>query len=151
MKNEKVLDQLISFDLAKLAKDKGFSNGSDLSYVNYKSDYVYDDDVNHRESHKNGEIRMSHGFIKNNDIGDYSSEYYDIYEITTQSIIQKWLRDNNIVIIPIPKLQYPDNAITDEYNILVYKNGKELEQYDGTYGGYEDALENGLEIGLNLI
>jgi hypothetical protein len=76
----------------------------------------------------------------------------DECELHLLSEIQKFIRDNfNIVLIVYPKIQYPDNIITNEYYFEIYKDGKLLEQYDGVYWGYEESLKQGLINALKLI
>lgn len=73
-------DQLISFETAKLAKEKGF---------NEPVIYIYDQHANLFDH------RMSL-----NDLSMNSDEEF-IYAAPTQSLLQKWLRDvHNIIVAP---------------------------------------------------
>jgi len=133
-------EQLISIKTAILAKEKGFKPDSpSTDYVKgFTETYIITDDeiIEYEES----EIQEE----------DYGREGY--YLRPSQSLLQKWLREkHNIIIIPLPKEQYPDKKLTNEYNILVYENNKQIDYFDGTYWGYEEALETGLQNCLKLI
>lgn len=56
MHTTRLTDRIISSDLAELAKDAGYSNGGYTTYTKYHIDYIYDNDENHPESHKAGEV-----------------------------------------------------------------------------------------------
>lgn len=79
----RLYDQIISFDLAKLAKEFGYSNGGFSTYSEYLVDYNHNDDPTHSESYKAGEVRIESGlFHKNNNI-DFSNESCILYEAPT--------------------------------------------------------------------
>ena len=58
--------QLAYFELCKLLKSVGYKQGSDKFFVIYNEDYVYDEDPDHPESHKKGEISVYNMYHKNN-------------------------------------------------------------------------------------
>ena len=89
----KIEEKLIYFETAELLKELGYSSGGFNSYTKYLSDYIYDKDPAHPESHKAGDIRIGRFYVKNNDMTDGSNEYYYSCEAPLLSQIQKWLMD----------------------------------------------------------
>ena len=152
-------EQLVSFETAVLAKYKGFSIGSRYSIIEYLSDFVYDNDPSHRESHKVGELRSSEFFNKNNaDVIDFSNEYYRVYEQPTQTILQKWLRETHNINISI---DFKFNI--KKWDYIPYDMGLSGKEYvkfrisyfkgniERRFDSYEKALEAGLQEVLKLI
>lgn len=146
-------EQLISFDTAKLAKEKGLQIGTRKSYIHHLKDYFYDDDPTHRESYLADTIRLDYDFYMVNgeeDYGDFSNENYTMYEAPTQSMVQKWLRDKhnihiqiNLEVLKHPYFSSEVIVITSEhYHSICTSN---------PYPTYEEALEEGLQEALNLI
>jgi hypothetical protein len=134
---------LISFETAKLAKEKGFESGS----------------ANHYE--KDGQIQFtrgvySNGFIEDNDI---------LFEAPTQSLLQKWLRDkhdidvqskfNNSLFRSLYKNGHNKESLNYHWFITTNINSDDLffEEFSGneTSLTYEESLENGLTEALKLI
>lgn len=150
-KNKKIMkEELISFETAKLAKEKGYKNGNSNIFTEYHSTYDYDGDPNHRESYKKGDVSPDSNFyMVNNEanIGDLSNEHYTLYERPTQSLLQKWLRE-------IPKISIViDDFITNE-KIRYYHKVENLGWQDANsceepYETYEEAREDALKIALN--
>ena len=116
-------DTLITFETAKLAKKKGFKEGSRKGYL------------------PNGEIGISHyASLCHNDKEDYPTKY----AAPTQSLLAKWLREENNI------------------HLIAYKNIN-IDGYDwcyittdgitniNSYKTYEEALEDGLQAALKLI
>ena len=136
-------EQLISFETAKLAKEKGFCNGSDGCYFQFTEDYIYDDDSNHPESYKKDEIRFYEFFHRN----DFKHDYC---EAPTQSLLQKWLREKHHLII-IVAYQYEHDSTP--YSYWSYKESQSLpiNQWVNYLKTYEEALEMGLQDALKLI
>lgn len=126
-------EELISFETAKLAKEKEF----DWDCTNYYQDSI-------RAGHfkvnslKNSVIDFLHK-------EDESCVIY--FTAPTQSLLQKWLRENynfHFLIDTTP------NCI--EYRISI-QNIKTLDLFhiDDRFKSYEEALEKGLEKALKLI
>jgi hypothetical protein len=120
-------EQLISFETAKLAKEKGFA-------LNSYSGFVFD---------KKG-IELNLAF--------YDME--DKYARPTQSLLQKWLRDIHNIQINIEnyhsiKEEKPYNVYI-EYMINEHWTYKDFDEKND-YNTYEEALEKGLQEGLKLI
>ena len=103
----------INFETSVLLKESGFNKHTDYCITQYPDDYVYDEDPEHPESHKAGEIRVynfSWKGISNNtyptiSIADavyYCRETlgYNIYPV---------LGNDNIWYARIQKLQQDEN------------------------------------------
>lgn len=118
-------DILITFDTAKLAKEKGFKR----AYEFYKS---------------NGNLE-DFGMV-----GGYSDCHDNNYAAPTQANLQKWLRDEYNIHIEI---QSPDN--TEEgwkiSSIRKISNPFSIWDTEESFDNYEKALEMGLQATLNLI
>ena len=73
-----------------------------------------------------------------------TQKVYGLYDgIPTQSLLQKWLRDEHDIIVEVHS-QYMPNS-TYKYGVKV-----KHEFYD-SFDTYEEALEMGLKEGLKLI
>ena len=133
-------EQLISFETAKLAKEKGFDalcydafNSKGNLYSHGWCEYLYDNKV---------EIPFRSGVLESKDV-----------LAPTQSLLAKWLREvHNIHFEIKPIFDVKDNL--KPYHISVIKNpsGKDFEyEIVGSLDTYEEALEIGLQEALKLI
>lgn len=115
-------EQLIKFETAKLAKEKGFKAGS----------YTYYD---------NGAVLVNSITRINNKMGLVSAP--------TQSLLQKWLREQYAIHIElIPDEKDPKNLWhTIVYPLYCMKEPSN----EGVFETYEEALEKGLIEALKLI
>lgn len=117
-----IFDRLISFKTAKMAKENGFFN---------KSEYAY-----------NIDFPDSGAYVNKDTPSD------KILEAPTQSLLQKWIRGYKLHIEII--LTEDESCEKFRYSITSYEkrcivlNGKH-------YDTYEDALETGLQKGLEII
>lgn len=121
-------EQLISFETAKLAKEKGFPHCDGVS--------AYDED---------GDIVNSHTKVAK-------------YSAPTQSLLQKWLREEKeIYITCLP--DYDDEATIFTCSIHFKRDeilglGVKILRKNGTinyWATFEEALEKGLKEALKLI
>ena len=125
-------EQLITFETAKLAKEKGF-NFSDLEYRDTKDNKVV---VNWKE-------RL-----------DYfgTEKEAEVHKTPTQSLLQRWLREkHSLDILVVPNYCYA---------VLLDSNWKAILDGDSSiwnyveelpFNSYEQALEQGLIKALKLI
>lgn len=124
-------DQLISFETAKLAKEKGFIS---------RSPYYQIDDADEIDL-----VDMK-GFPlhSNNEEGEY-------WEAPTQSLLQKWLREvHNIHIISKPFYDSKTKKTTYVADcIRIVNDGRTSKSH--ICDTYELALEEGLVNALKLI
>ena len=138
-------EQLISFDTAKLAKEKGF-NIPTISYYNPK-----------------GRSEESEGYMTerlessnwNNGQGSYPTHAKDIEcSAPTQSLLQKWLREKHKIHIQIQVLGQFVNGDNKFYSqVILFGDNKWISKFISnklTYT-YEEALEIGLHEALKLI
>lgn len=144
-------EQLISFETAKLAKEKGFDWGTDCLYTPKKEllsgrDYDY-----------NGLYQWNkEPYIYIDNIG----EVHNILSAPTQSLLQKWLREIYEIYIEI---EITDNTkyfyfkyilVTSkdrDYNDLDMIDSAKRHWNNERFKTYEEALEKGLQEALKLI
>lgn len=134
-------EQLVNFETAKLAKEKGFDEETYAFYNSAK------DLINPLQSHKGNE-HVNHIILSKYN----SSKAYDsltrkdatIYAAPTQSLLKKWLRDvHNIIVFVNP---YPTT-----YSWVMQYNNRKDKTVGDLYNSYETALEEGLIEGLKII
>jgi len=132
-------EQLITFETAKLAKEKGFDipiqhtvNKQNLVYSEYSKDLVK--------------------MIDTNVVDNWNDpKFIEICSAPTQSLLQKWLREVHKINL-VPDCMW----IKGGYECTGYDLNNEnkeiisLTKY-GKYPTYEEALEAGLQEALKLI
>lgn len=141
-------EELISFETAKLAKDKGFDEycskqyyrcGKLMGFTGY--DFI-------QKHHKNSTI---HNITHEDYDGNNFENYHSHCTAPTQALLQKWLREKHNIDIDIRLNQfgygymYAINNIKSCENIIELKGGP---NYKFTY---EEALEISLQQSLKLI
>lgn len=131
-------EQFVTYETALLAKEKGFDENTDKCYADTK-EHEYEDVWNHGDDIK-VEYEPPH-IVSSRYIEDYNYTRY-ICDAPTQSLLQKWLRENHSI------------HITIEYRGRYYGNVwrvsdglTRIEQQEE----YEAALEMGLLQALKLI
>ena len=129
-------EELISFDIAKLAKEKGFTLGTVGSHVyNY-----YQDDGN------TGCISWGH-------------LYLDSPAKVPLSLLQKWLRETHNILVDVVAYYDENQLPLTKSNLQKPKGYFVWNYYDESFNeeeaqkfeNYDLALEHGLKQGLNLI
>jgi hypothetical protein len=169
-------DELITFETAKLAKEKKFNWGVKGQFTHYFEENRDSNGDNFGSfGWKEGEVTYDDSYIVNgeSDLGDLSNESYECIARPTQSLLQKWLREeHNICVTPYsnPSLikEYYDSY---NYRIVTlntehkdpnfffttnspYSDDKIEESMDNGIqlkSTYEEALEVGLVEALNLV
>lgn len=122
-------EQLINFETAKLAKEKGFG-GKELTTLN---------------GYFRGGVLCN---IPCNNKSDFCHE--DEFSAPTQSLLQKWLREKyHLIIIVAYQYEYDSTP----YSYWIYKEFQSLpiNQWVNDLNTYEEALEVGLQEALKLI
>lgn len=123
-------DQIVSFKTAKTLKKKKFDiiqrYGNEASLYKKNGEHTY---------------YTNYGFM-------YSGLNEGYISAPTQSFAQKWLREkHNILVVVYPFFNDPSDK--DKFWCRVFtpddKGGTSM------YDTYEEALEEGLQIGLNFI
>ena len=112
-------EELISFDTSKLAKEKGFNISTKFTFKSNGKKYE----------------------------GTYFSGQPDIYYRPTQSLLQKWLREEHQLHITIY------SCSQESWMSRITRPGQKLEHgmYGEDYDTYEDALEDALYMALKTI
>ncbi len=148
-------DQLINFETAKLAKEKGFKEPVYYYFQKPVGSKYFSEALD-------TELEEEAIFISINDVNpedcnsgdDFPNRYYSR---PTQSLLQKWLREEHKIHIDI---QYSFNY--NKFCYFVYNNSQirilaellflesDTEKYL-KYNTYEDALTEALLEGLSLI
>lgn len=155
MKNE-----LISFETAKLAKEKGFNIECICYYNDFYKDEIQDDIIkdnyNSKEYDEEVDKWLSGEYSEKDLFTGINNEYkLDInlcksrsYSAPTQSLLQKWLREvHNIDVWAVP-------FINDKtYTFVIFKSKLDIMESQGVleFNTYEEALEVGLQEALKLI
>ena len=134
-------EQLITFETAKLAKEKGFDENC----------YSY---------YKNEELKLgpfcktitSNLYGKRTEIFKYTNSEKDNHiTAPTQSLLQKWLREEHQIYVEAHIAIYTSQTFAWH---LAYRFGAEVRTNGCTeyiYTTYEEALEIGLQEALKLI
>jgi hypothetical protein len=140
-------EQLISFETAKLAKEKGFNWGC---YIEYEvEDYEY-----RQGSPGYSKVTIKKGDLKKADGSSIFRNWNNNYSAPTQSLLQKWLREKHKLYVYINPTTYGEEA---RYSAQLDGYGKKgifsSPLIDGftIYNSYEEALEEGLHEALKLI
>jgi hypothetical protein len=128
-------ETLISFETAKLAKEKGFNIFQDSWYNKdgeecfiEHSDYCFSDYFNFKEL-DNGELITEDG----------------IYSASTQSLLQKWLREKHNIIIIVEPYCNGSSSCKFIWNRFILNNIWFLDSFSmEKHEKYEKALEVGL-------
>ena len=122
-------------ETAKLAKEKGF-----------KGIYPTTDYVPMYIEKESGGAELTEQQGEDDERGDF-------YLAPTQSLLQKWLREEHMIKVIV---NHADSNGTYNFTIWVWNHdnniGKwERKQYLGTYIYYEEALEEGILNALKLV
>lgn len=124
-----ITEDYVSFETAKLLKEKGFNEMTELAY-----------------EIENGHIRndLPVSYWRNSEIGKYK------FSCPTLQMAMKWLREvHNIVIVVTPSMFW------GKYNVSIYKKDNDYPigfDGDSLISSYEEAIEAALKYTLeNLI
>lgn len=133
-------ETLISFETAKLAKEKGFpQNLENLKYFYVKPNskmFGIDEEGRYyptRNSLKNKLYKIG---------GSAALNLKNVIFALTQSLLQKWLREKFHIHVEV-------NIQNNRLDTKVKTN--RIKSKINTYKTYEEALEKGLQEGLKLI
>jgi hypothetical protein len=155
-------DELVTFETAKLAKEKGFDILTDYEYREYIKDFKV---FNYRDD-EIGELKGSI-VLRNKSSYQVECEYgtYIYFNTPTQSLLQRWLRDvhsiyvevrfNDVTFRRLHNIVYKEQP--SDYRGIYFKldpsQGDLYMSYSNnfTYNTYEEALEQALQEALKLI
>jgi len=124
--------QVISYDNAVLAKEKGYDQHPYRAADNHSEAYYpeYEDG--------SGEIKLNHPLFNPSKI---------IAIAPFQEVLRKWLREKHNIMINVF-----DSTTNDKFAVLVSKLFSHQDYYDNKYyDTYEEALEDGLQEALKQI
>jgi hypothetical protein len=152
MVNE-MIDERVTFQTAKLLKEKKFDIGVDGSYTEYlrnRKDPEYPEGGGPFSMTK-GEIEYDSDYFRNgNPDQDFSGKYYVIYAAPSQSIVAKWLRE--VWNIQVYCCSHTKNGKGIYIDYVVRVNETPInDARDGEYQTYEEAMEVGLQRALTMI
>ncbi len=133
--------QLISFETARLAKEKGFNIEVYAEY-NESSIIQY--------------FPTDWGYNEIEDILFNANSIEKCFSAPTQSLLQKWLREiYRIDVIILPNTSSNDVFLSiipsKTYSNFLWKDLESMDTITNNYKTYEEALEVGLQEGLKLI
>ena len=141
-------EELIKFDTAKLAKEKGFNELINSYYKETDSKVFFH---KRRNTHHKKELYA----LRNNDMLP-TKNGKDRYSVPTQSLLQKWLREKHNIQIEINMgVKYIEDSLINLYSYSTFERSPQLKinwKFSSKkYETYEEALEIGLQEGLKLI
>ena|SRR5690606_14289816 len=140
-------EEIVSFQVAKLAKEKGFN----LETHDYFSKDKYRSEFNHNVGFNDDYWGDNYVYDWNTNGEPFKPFNKECYSRPTQSLLQKWLREVHGIIIEITwqmcSTDY-EYAIIDMNNPPKYED--DIERIIG-FKTYEETLEEGLYEGLKLI
>lgn len=137
-------EQLITFETAKLAKEKGFDIQCHW-YFTHKRKFPTSEDTYYPNQTSKPQ----------NWNDDSNLKFYERFSTPTQSLLQKWLRETHQLHLEI---QVQDYVETPKFYWDIfgnYKNNKMIRCIANSpredYVSYEEALETGLQKALSYI
>ena len=134
-------DELVTYEVAKLAKEKGFPQEHD--HNDHSQTYCWD---GLRNIHSLCKWEMWYS-------GEYNNE--DMYAAPTQSLLQRWLREEKNIHIEIVATASGYLWIADKVNGTAITDSDVLNRGindGGCWDKYEQALEDALKYALeNLV
>ena len=129
-------DTRITFETAKLAKEKGFPqepNRLKIPYYNYKGEFK-------------GDVKdWLRKYLRKEDTSDVES-----VSAPTQSLLAKWLREQHNIYVT-SQIGNLDFINTYHYEIRYIDKNKFMCKVNGNFKTYEEALEIGLYQALLLL
>ena len=136
-------EQLVSFKVAKLAKEKGF----DLKCKNYYEYEMLEESENRFVENWNNDKESS----KRLTFCEDEPEVHICYSAPTQSLLQRWLREKHNILVE-PSWEGTHEIYSINYRIIILGNTI-YKDFRGCFDGqsYEQALEVGLYEALTLI
>jgi len=147
MKNNKIKEAVVSFETAKLAKEKGFTdlvgNFMDKNYYNYKGELNGDSTELIKYF-----IKLRNSNLSIEETGAHNP--FDHIAAPTPTILQDWLRNTKGIIIYV----FPIVVQFDEVKYfwsIINKKGEILKESLLGFIEWDDAFEEGIKESLNLI
>ncbi len=133
-------ETLISFETAKLAKDRGFD--LECKYRYYK---VYAGSTLNKVGHNVGDFVLSTINKNDNSLGVAS-----LAEAPTQALLQRWLREVYNIHLMVEPYYNEEKLLVYGFDLITERAEEETIIEKG-FKTYEEALEIGLQEALKLI
>ena len=135
-------EKLISYETAKLAKEKGFKNACDW-FVNKDNEYIFMPDFMYPNNSE-----FTYDPENDPEVIEWEEMMKTLFLAPTQSLLQKWLREVHEISIKIDDY-YTNSRVRFDYNVC--ELGSQEDNPVGIFETYEEALEIGLQEALKLI
>lgn len=138
-----MIPTLTPFDISCRLLKLGFDQYTESSAVEYTSDYVYDEDPDHPESHRKGEIRVYdflHWFPDDNH-GENHIPMPTLHEAAA------WLRDKMKTDAEVHRA----DSTLRQYTPYVYLSFQPYAEIGADFDEYEDALISSLVIATDKL
>ena len=136
------LEDYVTFENAKLLKRMGFNEPCMHSYTQYTSNFVYDGDPDHPESHKKGEIHIYDFYNTNDDNGRTTYSMPHLYEV------QRWLRNRGVIANP----EWEERDECKGWTAQSYHMETGASSYrPQLYEKYEEALQVSCRMGVEWL
>lgn len=132
-------ETLVTFKVAKLAKEKGFDWGC-YWYYTYKRKLP----TNKQTFYPS----IGTGELENFNDKDMIGDFYERISAPSQPILQKWLREKHLIISIRP---YWTRRGSINYTASIFDMNPTIALSKKGFTNYEEALEVGLQEALNLI
>lgn len=121
------------YQIAKYFAKHGLSIGSRQGIKRHMSDYVYDEDPTHPESHKKNEIRIYDFYVINRDESD-------IYELHSFNEYLRWLINYKSLYIQFNILSDAESNVYWTFNLYNAKTAELLKSVNKRCVDYNDAV-----------
>lgn len=140
-------EEYCTFDICKLLYENNYREGSNCCITQYTEDYIYDNEPEHPESHKKGEICIHNFYYKNGD-----DTFANLFELPTIYEVQKWFRDkHHINIYPV----FDDKIDKWLFKVVLFGNNVASSSYYPSYerncNNAEEAIRKGILYALELL
>lgn len=122
------------YNIAKYFAKNGLSIGSRKGIVKYKSDFIYDEDPSHPESHKKGDINVVNFYTNNKDTDS-------IYELHPFEVYLSWLAVNKSLYVRFNVLKNVEGNIYWTFSLFNTKTAEELKTVYSHCKTYDEVME----------
>jgi len=135
-------EQLISFETAKLAKEKGFDLKCNCHWSTYDNNGVLNNFLRIEDNLKRDYNNYNFAYISNKN--------EELFSAPSQSLLQRWLREKHQINIDVETLG-KENSIKYSFDLVYILETLHVKSFKEIFETYEDALEFGLQEALKLI
>lgn len=130
------------YNIAKYFANNGLQIGSRMGIIKFKSDYIYDNDPTHSESHKKADIQVINFYTVNN-------EDKEIFELHSFEEYLTWLTNNKSLYTQFNVLKDKESNIYWTFSLYNTKNAELLKTVYKHCNSYNDALEKAISYIVN--